>query len=551
MTNQLYYGDNLDVLRRHVKDESVDLVYLDPPFNSNANYNVLFAAKDGHQSAAQIQAFEDTWQWDENAARQFAETVEQGGAVADVLLAFQRFIPASDMLAYLVMMAPRLIELRRVLKPSGSLYLHCDPTASHYLKLLLDAVFGPAQFRNEIIWKRTTAHSSSKKFAPVHDVILYYARDRAPVWNSPRTEYDEAYLEKYYRFDDGDGKLYWRADITGAGIRHGETGESWRSFDVTAKGRHWAYPPAELDKMDQEGRIYWAKGGSGWPQEKRYRADLKGKAVSDMWDDIDRINPVGAERLGYPTQKPEALLERIIAASSNPGDVVLDPFCGCGTAVAAAHKLKRQWIGIDVTHLAIGLIKTRLRDAFGDEAQFSVIGEPTTPEDAAELAETDKYQFQWWALGLVGARPVDQKKGADKGIDGRLYFHDGGKATRQIIFSVKGGHLKATDLRDLRGVIDREKADIGVLLSFETPTKLMRQEAASAGFYTSPWGKHARLQLLTVADLLAGAAVDYPKTAGANQTFKQAPRAAVKAPEPLGLFESPPLDAPKQRKRIK
>lgn len=537
MANQLYYGDNLDVLRRHVKDESVDLVYLDPPFNSNANYNVLFAAKDGQQSAAQIQAFEDTWQWDEGAARQFAETVEQGGAVADVLLAFERFIPASDMLAYLVMMAPRLVELRRTLKPHGSLYLHCDPTASHYLKLLLDAVFGPENFRNEIIWKRTSAHSSAKRFGPIHDVILYYGRSGKVQWNAPRSEYEDAYLDKYYKFDDGDGRLYWRADLCAAGVRHGASGQVWRGFDVTAKGMHWKFKTDTLDELDAEGRIYWPKGGTGWPQYKRYREELKGKAVGDIWDDIDRINPVGAERLGYPTQKPEALLDRIIAASSNAGDVVLDPFCGCGTAVASAQKLGRQWIGIDVTHLAISLIKTRLRDAFGDTARYDVIGEPTTPEDAAELAQTDKYQFQWWALGLVGARPVDQKKGADKGIDGRLYFHDGGKSTRQVIFSVKGGHLKATDLRDLRGVIDREKADIGALISFETPTKLMRQEAASAGFYSSPWGKHARLQLLTVAELLDGATLDYPRTAGANVTFKQAPRSVRKVAEPPTLFD--------------
>lgn len=535
--NLLYYGDNLDVLRRHVKDESVDLVYLDPPFNSNANYNVLFAAKDGHQAAAQIQAFEDTWQWDEDAARQFAETVEQGGAVADVLLAFERFIPASDMLAYLVMMAPRLVELRRTLKPHGSLYLHCDPTASHYLKLLLDAVFGPENFRNEIIWKRTSAHSSAKRFAPVHDVILYYGRTSKVLWNSAREEYEDAYLDKYYRFDDGDGRLYWRADLCAAGVRHGSSGKVWRGFDVAAKGMHWKFKSETLDELDAKGRIYWPKGGTGWPQYKRYRDELKGKAVADIWDDIDRINPVGAERLGYPTQKPEALLERIISASSNEGDVVLDPFCGCGTTVSAAQKLNRQWIGVDITHLAIGLIKTRLRDAYGDMARYQVIGEPTTAEDAAELAETDKYQFQWWALGLVGARPVDQKKGADKGIDGRLYFHDGGKQTRQIVFSVKGGHLKATDLRDLRGVIDREKADVGVLLSFEKPTKLMRQEAASAGFYTSPWGKHARLQLFTVAELLDGATLDYPRTAGVNQTYKQAPRALKKVAESPTLFD--------------
>lgn len=535
--NLLFYGDNLDVLRRHIKDESVDLVYLDPPFNSNANYNVLFAEKDGTKSAGQMQAFEDTWGWDESSARVFAETVEQGGRVADVLLAFERFLGRNDMLAYLAMMAPRLVELRRVLKPTGSLYLHCDPTASHYLKLLLDAVFEPQYFRNEIIWKRTTAHSSAKKFAPIHDVILYYGKGPDPTWTAPRTAYEDAYLEKYYRFDDGDGRLYWRDNLCAAGVRHGKSGQTWRGFDVTAKGMHWKFTTDKLDELDAEGRIYFAKGGTGWPQYKRYREELKGKSVPDMWDDIDRINPSGAERLGYPTQKPVALLERIVEASSNPGDLVLDPFCGCGTTIEAAQKLDRRWIGIDVTHVAIGLIKTRLRDAFGETARYEVVGEPTTAEDAAALAESNKYQFQWWALSLVGARPIDEKKGADKGIDGRLNFHDGSKETRQIIFSVKGGKLKATDVRDLRGVIAREKAEIGVLLSFEPPTKPMRAEAASAGFYDSPWGRHPRIQLLTVAELLDGKGIDYPRTAGVNQTYKQAPKAVRKVAEPKGLFD--------------
>lgn len=527
--NLLYYGDNLDVLRRHVKDESVDLVYLDPPFNSNANYNVLFAAKDGAQAAAQIQAFEDTWRWDQTAARHFAETVEAGGKVADALLAFERFLGSSDMLAYLSMMAPRLIELRRALKPTGSLYLHCDPTASHYLKMLMDAVFGAERFQNEIIWKRTSAHSSAKRFGPVHDVILFYSRSDDMTWVGGYQAYDAAYIRQ--RFARGEERPWKDADITGSGIRHGETGETWRGFDVTAKGRHWAYPPSELDRMDAEGRIYWPKKKGGWPRMKTYLDEMDGVPLQDVWTDIFPINSQAQERLGYPTQKPVALLERIVAASSNPGDVVLDPFCGCGTTIEAAQKSGRSWIGIDVTHLAISLIKVRLRDSFGDLARYQIIGEPTTAEDAAELAESDKYQFQWWALGLVGARPTEQKKGADKGIDGRLYFHDGGKATRQIIFSVKGGKLKATDVRDLRGVMDREKAEIGVLLTFDPPTQPMRAEAASAGFYTSPWGKHARLQLLTVAELLAGATVDYPRTARANQTYKQAPRQILKVAE--------------------
>jgi DNA modification methylase len=538
MKNRLYYGDNLDVLRRHVADESVDLVYLDPPFKSNQDYNVLFAEQDGSRSAAQIRAFEDTWRWDQAAALAYEETVENsGGRISDALRALRTFLGESDMLAYLAMMAPRLVELHRVLKPTGSIYLHCDPTASHYLKMLLDAVFGPQRFRSEITWKRTTAHSSAKRYAPVHDVILYYARGDEPTWNAPRTEYDEAYLEKYYRFDDGDGRLYWRADITGAGIRKGDTGKPWRGLDVTAKGRHWAYPPGELEKMDREGRVYWPTGGSGWPQEKRYRDDLKGRAVADLWDDIDRINPVGRERLGYPTQKPVALLERIILASTNEGDVVLDPFCGCGTTIEAAQKLGRRWIGIDITHLAITLIKHRLRDAFGSEVTYDVLGEPVSVPDAEALAEQEPYQFQWWALGLVGARPTEQKKGADRGIDGRLYFHDApdGK-TKQVIFSVKAGQLHATYVRDLRGVVEREKAEIGVLISMNEPTAAMRKEAASAGFYEAPTGsRHPRLQLLTVAELLGGKGIDYPsQVRRIDKTFKRAPDARA-AQETLAL----------------
>lgn len=530
--NTLYYGDNLDVLRRHIKDESVDLIYLDPPFNSNANYNVLFAAKDGHQAAAQMEAFEDTWRWDEGAARQFAETVEAGGRVADVLLAFEKFLGTSDMLAYLAMMAPRLTELRRTLKHSGSLYLHCDPTASHYLKLLLDAVFGPTMFRSEIIWKRSSAHSDTKQgraiHGHIHDVILFFTKSDEWAWNTQYTAYDEEYVEAFYsHVEDGTGRRYQLDNLTAA--KPG--GDVSYEFHGTHpyKGRYWAYSRENMEKFLTEGRLYFPKNG-GTPRYKRYLDEMPGVPLQDVWTDIRPIGAQAAERLGYPTQKPLTLLERIIETSSNRGDVVLDPFCGCGTTIDAAQKLGRTWIGIDITSLATTLIKKRLRDTFGDSLHYRVIGEPTTAEDAAELAASDKYQFQWWALGLVGARPVDQQKGADKGIDGRTYLRFGA-STCQVIFSVKGGKLKATDVRDLRGVIDREKADIGVLLSFETPTKLMRAEAASAGFYKSPWGEHPRLQLLTVSELLAGASVDAPKTGGVNQTYKQAPKNKT-APDP-------------------
>ena len=549
--NLLYYGDNLDVLRRHVKDESVDLVYLDPPFNSNASYNVLFAAKDGHQAAAQIQAFEDTWRWDESAARQFAETIEGGGKVADVLLAFERFLGTSDMLAYLAMMAPRLVELRRALKPCGSLYLHCDPTASHYLKLLLDAVFGPENFRNEIIWKRGSAHSDSRQgsrhFGRISDTILFFSKSDNNTWNPLYVPYDEKYIAENYNRRDADGRVYRIDNLQGPG----GAAKGNPQYEVMGVTRYWRYSREKMEALIKAGRIIQTRPGAV-PQYKRYLDEMPGVATQNIWTDISSINNRAKEQLGYPTQKPVALLERIIGASSNPGDIVLDPFCGCGTTIEAAQKLERKWIGIDVTHLAISLIKVRLRDAFDADARYETVGEPTTAEDAAALAESDKYQFQWWALGLVGARPVEQKKGADKGIDGRTYLRFG-DSTCQIIFSVKGGKLHATDVRDLRGVIDREKADVGVLISFETPTKLMKAEAASAGFYKSPWGDHPRLQLLTVAELLAGKTVDSPKTAGVNQTYKQAPRQIKRDAEVLGLFDAHRADAapPKKKKPTK
>jgi site-specific DNA-methyltransferase (adenine-specific) len=512
------------------------LVYLDPPFNSNASYNVLFAAKDGHQAAAQIEAFEDTWRWDEAAARVFAESVEAGGSVADVLLAFEKFLGPNDILAYLTMMAPRLVELRRVLKPTGSLYLHCDPTASHYLKLLLDAVFGPEQFRSEIIWKRTTSHNNVRnRFGDETDTILSYGKGPQPTFNVQYRPYTDEYIKSHYSQMDADGRRFTTRDLRNPGIRPNLHYE-YKGYKPHPNG--WAFTLAKMKEYDAKGLLYFPPDPEGRIRLKRYLDEMPGTPMGTVWEDIPPLNSQAQERLGYPTQKPEALLDRIIAASTNVGDVVLDPFCGCGTAIASAQKLGRSWIGIDITHLAISLIKVRLRDTFGDAVHYKVIGEPTTAEDAAALAESDKYQFQWWALGLVGARPVDQKKGADKGIDGRLYFHDGGEKTRQIIISVKGGKLKATDLRDLRGVIDREKADIGVFLTFEPPTKPMRTEAASAGFYESPWGKHPRLQMLTVAELLDGRGIDYPRTAGINQTFKRAPKAKKSEVKNKSLFDN-------------
>ncbi len=555
--NKLYYGDNLDVLRRYVKDESVDLVYLDPPFNSRQDYNVLFAEKDGSQSSSQIHAFEDTWEWNIESKRVLEQVIEQGGRVADALRAFEAYLHGSDMMAYLAMMAPRLVELRRVLKETGSIYLHCDPAAGHYLKILMDAVFGPQFFKNEVIWKRTSAHNSAKRWGPVHDLILFYSKSEASTWNRVYQGYTAEYLERFYRHEDEGGR-YTLGDLTGAGKRQGESGLPWRSVDPTKAGRHWAVPrprqaghswdelsvQQRLDQLDLAGLIVWPSKG-GTPRFKRYHDVDRGVVVQDVITDIDPLSPHAKERLGYPTQKPEALLERIIKASSNEGDLVLDPFCGCGTTVQVAQRLNRRWIGIDITHLAIGLIKKRLSDAFGPEIKqtYDVIGEPTDLAGAAQLAAENKFQFQAWALGLCDARVAESsKKGADRGIDGRLYFHDddSGKS-KQIIFSVKGGGVSAPQIRDLRGVIEREKAEIGVFLSFEEPTKPMLREAAEAGFYKSgPLDQltYPRIQILTNQQLLDGKQPEYP--ARRDATFKKAPRSRPAAAENLTLPLLPP-----------
>ena len=528
--NTLYYGDNLDILQRHIRDESVDLIYLDPPFNSNANYNVLFAQKDGKQSSAQIQAFEDTWQWDETAIQTYTREVEKGGPIADALRAFNLILGSSNMMAYLTMMAPRLKELHRVLKPTGSLYLHCDPTASHYLKVLLDMVFGAENFINEIVWERSQTRSLiSRSLRRAHDTILFYAKSSNYSYNLQFRELSKSSLDLYKNKDEKG--YYQTVPLLVSGIRKGETGSLWKEIDPNTRGRtgmHWVTKPSKLDEYEENGLIVWPKKSGGTPRLKYYLEQSPGVPLNDIWTDISLITSSSSEGLGYPTQKPLALLERIINASSNPGDVVLDPFCGCGTAIAAAQKLGRQWIGIDITHLAIGLIKLRMEDAFGDSLQYEVIGEPTTVDDARTLAEQDKYQFQWWALGLVGARPADQKKGADHGIDGRLYFHDDNSGkTKQVILSVKGGqHVNVSHIRDLIGVLEREKAEIGVYLSLEEASKPMRAEAAQAGFYHSEtWNRdYPRVQILTIAELLDGKQIDMPPIQQVNKTFRRARR---------------------------
>jgi DNA modification methylase len=500
MANTLYYGDNLTILREHLHDESVDLIYLDPPFNSNANYNLLFRDPTGEQSQSQIEAFGDTWHWNDKAELAFDETVHNrfgNSDVAKMIIAMREFLGENDLMAYLVMMAVRLLELHRVLKDTGSLYLHCDPTASHYLKIVLDAVFGHDCFRNEITWKRTSAHSDGKRFGKNTDIIFFYTKSSVWLWNDVRTDYQKEWIDRF-SFKDADGRLWRDADLTAKGLSGG--GYTYEYKGVTSL---WRVPLATMERLDRELRLHFTRKGG--IRLKRYLDETQGYPLQALWEDIPPINSQSKERLGYPTQKPVALLERILAASSHEGDVVLDPFCGCGTTVHAAQKMGRRWIGIDITHIAIGLIRRRLADAF-PQAAFEVVGIPQDLEGARDLAARDKHQFQLWALSLIEAQPwKGGKKGGDGGIDGYLFFKSDGRMTEKAIVSVKdGANIKPSEIRDLTGTLEKERAKMGFFLTLEDSTVRMRQEASSAGLYKTDYGSFAKIQILTIEDLLEG-----------------------------------------------
>jgi len=526
-SNTLFYGDNLPILRDYIADESVDLVYLDPPFNSNRSYNVLFKDESGREAQSQITAFDDAWHWNAAAEETYTELVTVvNGQIGTLIGALRTAIGSNQMLAYLVMMTVRLIELHRVLKPTGSLYLHCDPTASHYLKIILDAVFDPRHFRNEIIWQRTNIHNDSKTWSAISDTIFFYTKSSEFVWNAQYLPLTDEHIKSKYSNAEADGRRYTLSDMTSPNPRPNMMYE-WKGHVSPPYG--WRYSRETMAELDAAGRIWYPSDKSKRPRLKRYLDDMAGTVVSNIWTDIPPINSQAQERLGYPTQKPLALLERMINASSNLGDVVLDPFCGCGTTVAAAQKLGRRWIGIDITQLSIALQKYRLQDAFPD-AQFDVIGEPEDLHDAAQLAADDRYQFQWWALSLIKARPLggdggkQGKKGSDKGIDGLITFIDDSTSKgKQVLVQVKSGHVKSGDVRDLVGTVTREGAAIGVFITLEEPSDAMTKEAVSAGFYHSPgWNQdYPRVQILTIAALLNGAAVKMPPT---GVTFKTAKR---------------------------
>lgn len=534
-TNQLFYGDNLEILRNHIPSESVDLIYIDPPFNSNQAYNVIFSESDGSSSQAQIQAFEDTWHWGDNIEEVYHDLINTAPQqLVDTIRSFRGFLTETNLMAYLVMMAVRLVELHRVLKPTGSFYLHCDPTASHYLKIILDQIFGVENFRNEIVWARTNAHNmNADYYSKIHDLLLFYTKGDDYTWNRQFTEYSEAQLSRYK--SDEDDRLYTGRDLTMSTVQENRNFE-WRGTQPPPH-RSWGATYEQLEKWYSEGRILLKQDGTPRLDGlKVYLDELPGKQVASIWSDIPRIGNTSKERLGYPTQKPLLLLERIIVTSSNKGDVILDAFAGCGTTIESAALLNRKWIGIDITHLAIALLKYRLTDTFGEDVKYEIIGEPRDEASAKALANQDRYQFQWWALSLIRARPYqNKKKGADEGVDGVIYYQDVDpdnpkkNLTRKIVVQVKSGKVSVKDIRELESVIKNQEAVIGVFITLSQPTQPMLKEASKAGRYQWLQVKHKtypRIQIRTIRELLDGYGIEYPQTP-VDITFRKAARGAA------------------------
>jgi len=497
--NTLFYGDNLDVLRKHFPNECVDLIYLDPPFNSKADYNILFKEATGEESAAQIQAFSDFWHWDKTAEKTYLE-IQEDPNLTDMIQFLHAHLGRNDMMAYVVMMTIRLKELHRVLKSTGSLFLHCDYHASAYLRILLNRIFGESNFKNEIIWKRKTGRGEtqhkSNQFGVCTDYVLFFAKSKDLKFNTQFIPVEEAAPRPHLMYE-------------------------YKGYKPPAKG--WAISKEKMEQWDKEGRLIFPKNKNGRIRRKLFLDELKGKPVQNLWDDIQMISSQSAERLGYPTQKPVALLKRIINATTDKGDVVLDPFCGCGTTIMAAQELNRRWIGIDITHLAISLIRSRLKEIrVLANKDYKIIGEPADFESARALAETNPYQFQWWALSLIDARPTGQssedphgKKGADKGVDGWITFRESDNLNLQkIVVQVKGGHVGAQQIRDLIGTVQSSKSAMGIFITLNEPTEPMKQAAFEANHYQSPtWGhKYPKIQIITIAELLSGKKPEIPHT---------------------------------------
>jgi DNA modification methylase len=514
--NHLYYGDNLTIMQT-MPNACVDLIYLDPPFNSQRNYNLIYKRLTGQPVPEQEEAFCDAWDMDaekEEMARKMPIVLRDYGVDEDLILFWKAWIDAlrhtqPRLLAYLVYMSYRLFQMKRILKPTGSLYLHCDSTASHYIKVIMDGVFGHEHFRNEILWKRTTAHNTtSRRYGDITDTILFYTKGNKYYFKSPRTEHGAGYVSDFYRHCEPDGRRYRLHQVernAALGIRQNLIYE----YKGYTPEYGWMMERPKLEALDAEGRLYWTS--TGRPQRKIYLEEVEKPRIGNIWDDIPPIQAQSEERLGYPTQKPVELLKRIIEASSKPGDVIFDPFCGCGTAVYAAHLLGRRWIGCDIAILSVQLVRDVLFKRYGlkEDEHYSISGVPLSVEGAIDLFDRDPRQFQHWAVELAGGFSSTKHSG-DEGIDGRIHFEtkDG---LKNMVLSVKGGKLTPAFVRELRGVLERETdTEMGGFICLQEPTKGMDKEAAKAGIYNYVGTDYNRLQIRTAQQLLDGKGFDTP-----------------------------------------
>ena len=547
--NKLYYGDNLEVLRKYIKDETVDLCYIDPPFNSKRNYNQIYNNV-GTEDAAQAQAFVDTWTWDEAAEHGFKEILANMGGVftaqsIDLISGLEKVLGKGSLLSYLVSMTLRVAEIYRVLKPTGSFYFHCDPTASHYLKIVIDTIFCAGrggQYMNEIVWKRTSGRKSMNQLGRIHDVIFFYSKGNAPTWFAPAIAQTAATAKGHDMIRDGD-RYYRLSDLTGAG--QGPV----RKFDgqeiSPPNGRHWMFDQDGIDRLLAEGKIVFNRNGV--PRLKKYLEELQAIDIGDVWTDIDAINSAAAERLKYPTQKPEALMDRIIQASSNPGDTILDAYCGCGTTVSVSERLERQWIGIDITYQSISLILKRLEDTFGKAALENVElnGVPKDIKSAVALAnkKEDKVRKEfekWFVLAYSNNRAIiNEKKGGDSGIDGIAYVLDvssaGKQESQKVLFSVKSNQtLTPSVIRDLNGTMERDGAVTGYLLTLYPMPNLVKESKKYGTYRNNLYGKDfPKIQVISVQEMLDGARLDLPTVLGVLKSATK--QAKGKKQESLGL----------------
>ena len=552
--NKLYYGDCLTVMNE-MKLGSVDLIYLDPPFNSNRTYNAIYKDETGNPLPDQIEAFCDAWELDEErerAIRTMPVLMRESGIDDDTAELWRLWMRAlrhtqPRLLAYLSYMGERLLVMHRILKPTGSLYLHCDPTTSHYIKALLDAIFGHSQFRSEIVWKRSGGKSDARRWGITTDRLLFYTKSDHYTWNRQYQAHDPEYVTKAYRYDDGDGRgKYRRLPLHAAGIREGESGKGWHGYDPTVHNRHWATPTkgimhqyilehelipgwpsdyktvqGKLDSLEQEGLV--VHSDTYLPEIKTYLSATNGIAATDLIADISMAS--GKERLGYATQKPIALLQRIIEASSNPDDVVLDPFAGCATTIEAAHRLGRRWIGVDIAIHAIKRVaQVRLNDRCGlvEGRDYQVDGVPRNLEGARDLWERDKYHFQKWAVEQVDGFVTTRRTG-DGGIDGRVYFYmPDDRDLQSMVLEVKGGkNVNITVLRDLRGVLENDDALMAGLIIMEplgvAKERNFKKLMAGAGDLEVHGMHYPRMQLLTVEEILEGKRFATPNVAAGRR----------------------------------